>query len=408
MRIFAALLLSIPLFLAFSFYLGAASADDTVLDANYVADSFERVDLYDRIYSDVFLRQEFSDWTDSLAGGFQTSGDEKAQLLRDSIPPEYIEAETQRNVAETLAFLRGENDTLDVYIRLDTPLDNAKPTAFAFLDRSIDQLELVPVAGPQELSEEIASFLTSIGNGQIPAHIPLDDGFDPPDRVRAYQQAVDLLARDESLAPAQLANLNEQEPVIVPVVRDEGLREGLKLASRSVTEPRLDQMLAAIRQKADQQDRLHLVDQLAESSDRTPGQVLRDARVLRFLVRAATGEIAQWTALAIAVLCILAMAAIFVPYWKHVIFWPSVTLLIGGVLLLLLAFSTVLDSTLWTPSICTGADPKSCQLMLDIGQNIAAGIAAMFADAALNVIVAGGVGILLSFAVSKLTGRRAP
>jgi hypothetical protein len=129
-RFFAALLLSIPLFLGFSFYLGAASADDTVLDADFISDSFQRVDLYDRIYSEVFLRQEFSDWTDSLAGGFETSGDEKAQLLRNSIPPEYIEAETQRNVSETLGFLKGEDDTLDVYIRLDTPLGNAKSTAF--------------------------------------------------------------------------------------------------------------------------------------------------------------------------------------------------------------------------------------------------------------------------------------
>jgi hypothetical protein len=209
------------------------------------------------------------------------------------------------------------------------------------------------------------------------------------------------------VSPAALANLNEQEPVIVPAIRDDGIREGLKLASRSVAEPRLDEMLASIRQKGDQQDRLHLVDRLAESSDRTPEQVLRDARIMRFLIRAATGEIAQWTALAIAALCLLAMAAIFVPYWKHVIFWPSITLLVGGSLLLIIAFSTVLDSNLWTPSICTGADSASCRLMLDIGQNIAAGVAVIFADAALKVIVAGGAGILLSFGVSKLTGRRA-
>jgi hypothetical protein len=225
--------------------------------------------------------------------------------------------------------------------------------------------------------------------------------------VRAYRQGVNLLTQRQSVSPAALANLNEQEPVIVPAIRDDGIREGLKLASRSVAEPRLDEMLASIRQKGDQQDRLHLVDRLAASSDRTPEQVLRDARIMRFLIRAATGEIAQWTALAIAALCLLAMAAIFVPYWKHVIFWPSITLLVGGSLLLIIAFSTVLDSNLWTPSICTGADSASCRLMLDIGQNIAAGVAVIFADAALKVIVAGGAGILLSFGISKLTGRKA-
>jgi hypothetical protein len=403
LRIFAALVLSIPLFLSFSFYLGAASANDTVLNSEYIGDSFQRVDLYGRIYSDVFLRQVFSDWTDSLTGGFQVSDDEKAQLLKSSIPPDYVEAETERNVSETLSFLKSEDDELDVFIHLDTPLENAKPAAFAFLDQRIDGLDAAPAAGP----EEIASFLADIGNGQIPSQIPSDEGVDPQQRVEAYQRAVNLLAQNGSLSPAALANLNEQEAVIVSTIREDGTREGLKLAGRRVVEPRLDEGIASIRQKSDPQDRLDLVEQLAESSDRTPGQVLRDARILRFVVGAATGEIAQWTALAITGLCILAMAAIFVPYWKHVIFWPSVALLVGGVLLLLIAFSTVMDWTPLAPVVCTGADPESCQLVLDIGQDIATGIAGTFADAALKIIVAGGAGLLLSFVVSNFLGRKA-
>ena len=406
-RTFAALLLSIPLFLGFSFYLGAVSADDTLLNADFIADSFERVDLYERIYREVFLRQEFSDWADSLTGGFQVSDDEKAQLLKDSIPPAYIEAETERNVSETLEFLKGEDDELDVFIHLNTPLDNAKSTAFAFLDRRIDGLDSVPVAGPEELSEEIASFLANIENGQIPSHIPSDEGIAPPYRVDAYQRAVNLLAQNVSVSPTALANLNDQGPTILSAIQEDGIREGLKLASRSVVEPRLDEGIASIRQKGGPQDRLDLVEQLAESSDRTPDQVLRDARILRFVIGAATGEVAQWTALAITALCILAMAAIFVPYWKHVIFWPCVTLLVGGVLLLLIAFSTVLDSTLLAPAICTRTDLESCQLVLDIGQNIGTGIAALFADAALKIIVAGGAGVLLSLVVSKFLRRKA-
>jgi hypothetical protein len=402
LRIFAALVLSIPFFLALSFYLGAASADDTVLDADFVTDSFERVDLYERIYSEVFLRQEFSDWADSLTGDFQVPDDEKARLLKNFIPPDYIQAETERNVSETLDFLKNEDNQLDVFIHLDTPLGNAKSTAFAFLDQRIDGLDSVLVAGSEDLSEEIAAFLANIGNGQIPSHIPSDEGIAPEERGRAYQRAVNLLEQNGSVSPAALTNLRVQEPAIVSAIQEDGIREGLKLASRSIVEPRLDEEIASIRQKSGPQDRLDLVEQLAESSEQTPDQVLRDARILRFVIGAATGEIAQWTALAIAALSILAMAAIFVPYWKHVIFWPSVTLLVGGSLLLLIAFSTVLDSALLIPVVCTEADLDSCKLILDIGQNLATGMAVLFADAALKIIVAGGAGIFFSFIVSQL------
>jgi hypothetical protein len=407
LRIFAALVLSIPFFLALSFYLGAASAEDTLLDADFVTDSFERVNLYERIYSEVFLRREFSDWADILTGDFQVSDEEKAQLLKNSIPPAYVETETERNVSETLEFLNSEDNQLDVFIHLDTPLGNAKSTAFDFLDRSIDGLDSVPVAGPEELSEEIAAFLAGIGNGQIPSHIPSDEGIAPEERGRAYQRAFNLLEQNGSVSPAALANLRAQESAILSAIREGGTREGLKLASRSVVEPRLDEEIASLRQKSGPEDQLDLVEQLAESSDRTPDRVLRDARILRFVVGAATGEIAQWTALAIAALSILAMAAIFVPYWKHVIFWPSLTLLVGGVLLLLIAFSTVLDSSALVPVVCTEADPESCRLVLDIGQNIAAGVAAMFADAALKIIVAGGAGLFLSLVVSTFLRRKA-
>jgi hypothetical protein len=225
--------------------------------------------------------------------------------------------------------------------------------------------------------------------------------------VGAYQRALSLLAQNDSVSPSALANLRAQESAILSAVQEDGIRAGLRLASRNVVEPRLDEELASIRQKSDPQDRLGLVVQLAESSDRTPDHVLRDARILRFVIGVATGEIAQWIALGIAASSLLAMAAIFVPYWKHVIFWPSVTLLVGGSLLLVMAFSTVLDSSLLAPMVCTEADPESCRLVVDIGQNIATGMAAMFADASLKIIVAGGVGVLLSFIISRFSRRRA-
>jgi hypothetical protein len=107
LRIFTARILSIPLFFSFSYYLLATVAEDTLLDAEFIARSFQRSQLYNRVYQDVFLRQEFSEWTSSLVGGFQVSGDTKAQLLRSVVPPSYVEAETERDVSEIFGIPQG-------------------------------------------------------------------------------------------------------------------------------------------------------------------------------------------------------------------------------------------------------------------------------------------------------------
>src|SRR5918996_892797 len=110
LRIFTALILSIPLFFSFSYYLATTAAEDILLDADFIVGSFQKNQLYDRIYRDVLLRQEFNEWTSSLVGSFQVSGDTKAQLLKSVIPPSYVETEIERNVSKILEYLRGEGD----------------------------------------------------------------------------------------------------------------------------------------------------------------------------------------------------------------------------------------------------------------------------------------------------------
>jgi hypothetical protein len=395
-----------PLLLGLSYYLAATAAADTFLNTDFIASSFQRSQLYDRIYQEVLLRQEFSSWTNGLIGGLEVSDDDKAQLLMKVAPPAYIEEETERNVSELLEFFRGADNELDVFIDLNTPLENSKSTILAFLDQRIDALDSVTASSSPELSNEIASFLTTINDGEIPSHVPSGEALDPDQQLRAYQQAVDALSQSNSLAPAALTNLRQQEPEIRSAIRKGDLRESLELAGHAVAEARIDEALTVLRGKTGEQEHLDLVEQLANNIDRTPTQVLRDARILRLALQATTSVIARWTALAIAILCVVGIALLFVPYWKHVLFWPSLALFVCGLLLLIAAFSTALDTLYWSSMVCPRTDLTSCQLTLDVARNIAAGIGAWFAEGALKIIIIGSIGIIVTFIVSGILRRK--
>jgi hypothetical protein len=208
------------------------------------------------------------------------------------------------------------------------------------------------------------------------------------------------------VTPEAIANLEQQEPEIISTIQGSDLRAALKLASCAVAELRIDEAIASIRQNSDEQNRLDLVEEVAENNNRTYTEVLKDARILQFLVQALTGQIAQWSALGFTALCALAMAVIFVLYWRHVIFWPSATFFVFGLLLLLVAFSNTLDLSLWSSAICDGPDNESCQLTLDISQAIAAGITSSFVDTSLKIILISSVDILIAFIVSRLSKRK--
>jgi hypothetical protein len=408
LRIFTALILSIPLFFSFSYYLLATAAEDTLLDADFITSSFQKRQLYNRVYRDILLRPEFSEWTSSLVGGFQVSADTKAQLLRSVVPPSYVEAETEENVSEILEYLRGDGNELNAFINLNIPLENIKPTARAFLNQQISNLDSMPVSHPELLSNEIASFLATVAHGQIPAQAPTAQTIDPAQQIQAYEQAIDALARNGSISPGAIANLKQQEPEIIAALQGSDLRTALKIASRSVAEPRIDEAITSISQNSDDQNRLDLAEGVAENSNRTYAQVLKDARILQYLVQALTGEIAQWSALGFTVLCALAMAVVFIPYWKHVIFWPSVIFFIFGLLLLLMAFSNTLDLSPWLSAICQGPDNESCQLTLDISRTIAADITSSFVDTSLKILLLSAIGILVSLVISRISERKSP
>ena len=160
---------------------------------------------------------------------------------------------------------------------------------------------------------------------------------------------------------------------------------------------------APLRKHVGEVHRLNLVDQFAEANYRTSTEIRRDARILGVILRAATSSITRWVALSIAVLCVLGIAVLFIPYWKHVIFWPSVILLLCGTLLLLTTFGTTLETSYWASVLCKGMDPSQCALTVDVFREVAIGAGPWILDGALKILVIGSIGLILAFVVSRIS-----
>jgi hypothetical protein len=405
-RILSALILSIPVFLCFAYYLGALALEDTILEPRYVANSFDDNDVYERIYNEVLLGGQFEEWIDRLVGGFNVSDEEKVQLLREVIPPEYIRGETERSITTIVDYLNNENDDLSVYIDLNQPLDNIRPAVLGFLDSRIDAMQRVPAATPQMLSSELKNFLLLLANGQIPPNAPTIEALSVEQWRQAYGAAFDSIASDPQVAESTKQAIEQHRGEVLESIAVGDVDTALKLSSHIVTNPLIDEAISGLMVNLDDQNRLDLVKEIAEDSQRPRDQVVNDANLMRFVLRAGTHQAALWTALGLMGLFTLLIAILFVPYWRHVFFWPSAMLFVFGGLLLVAGVFFLLDIPSWGFWICQNSDSPSCVLSLDVLRSMAFGFGVDFIQPSAIVVVIGCAGLLVSVIVGLFSRNR--
>lgn len=253
----------------------------------------------------------------------------------------------------------------------------------------------------------MAAFLAIISMGQIPSHVPAMEGLSHSDWEKVYLQTFDMLANNPSVSDSAIANLKRHEPEILNSIQPGDTTTALKLSSHAVAEPRIEESVAILLREANEQNRVDIIDQVAQDSSRTRSQVLRDASIMRGALHYGTGSIAQWTVLGFMALCTVAMAAVFVPYWRHVFFWPGITLFLSGLLLLAAGLFFTVDIPVWVSAICQEATSSSCALSLDVMRSIASGVGLDFIMPSLIVTLIGAAGILASVIAASFSRRRA-
>ena len=136
------MVLGVVIFVGFLFFLVLNNFSDKLLSADFYKDTIAAEDTYNRIYDEVLVDEELLDKTNEFLGDIQVvSHQDIVDLMREIMPPAYIQDQVEGTIERTIAYVNEDVDALEAYIDLSEPLENVKPVMFAYIDRKIDKLE---------------------------------------------------------------------------------------------------------------------------------------------------------------------------------------------------------------------------------------------------------------------------
>jgi hypothetical protein len=367
LRAITALILGVFVFLAFGYFVIANGVRDVLYDPGPVLSALESHDGYNRVYDDGIIGQQFEGTFKRLVGGFSLDVKTEASLLKQVFPPSELRSATEENVISIVAFLKGESEEFDASIDLAPAIPRIKPAVLALLDERIDQADLATIASEAALRTSLQDMFRGVASGDVPDTIPALAGV-PEDQVfRAYLQAVDSLA-GSTLSSAALANLDQEEQAITEAFRQGDIRAALKLVTRAIAGDAVDSAIVELRNDLDRNDRFDAVDKIAESVG-TRQETLERFRLIRTSLGLLTGLVGT-VALAIVIIGVLAMAAVFHWFARHMIRWPGVTLIFCGLSYLIVSWSISALVGPWESAWCSFVDASSCNLAVDVGSEL--------------------------------------
>ena len=402
----AALILGIVVFVGFLFLLLVGNFSDKLLNADFYKDTIAGQDSYNRIYDQVLVDDELKDKTDELLGNIQVvSHDEVVGLLRQILPPDYLQSQVEGSIERTVDFLNEETEELEAFIELGPPLENVKPVLFAYIDGQIDELELedagVPDCSTQaigDLSGRYVDRFNQLADGEVPQSVPSLQSLSRTCRSLVFAASFDLLVISPSLGVESTRLLGEiREELRAPFVAGDTL-EVLKVAARPLATPLMDDAIDEIRLELDEGDRLDLIHQLTEWDDGLTEEEVRSelADVRTWVNR--SKDFGTITSLAMIIVGSVIMGLIHFPSLSGALRWPGITLLLTGVFYYVVG--RVLESELpdrLTTVVEQGTDqvsgipPSVTDLGTDLLVSFGSQLASGYAGPSITIIVVGAV-----------------
>ena len=414
-RAAAALFLGIVVFVGFLFLIIVGNFTDKLLNADFYKDTIAGQDSYNRIYEEVLVDQELRDKTDELLGNIQVvDHDEIVGLLREILPPTYLQSQVEGSIDRTIRYLNEDLDELETFIELGPPLDNIKPVLFAYIDGRIDQLAVedpgVPdcsTASITELSNRYVDRFNQLADGEVPITVPSLMSLSQTCRTLVFAASFDLLVASPALSAGSRRLLQEsRQDLRAPFVAGDTL-EVLKVGARPLVIPLMDEAIAGIRAELDEGDRLDLIQQIADYDDELAEEEVRseiaDAR--KWVNR--SGNFGAVVSLGMIIGGSIIMGLIYLPSLSGALRWPGITLLLTGVFYYVAGrvleseipdrLSTVLErGTDQVSAIPPSVSDLGTVLLVSFGSQLATG----YEGASITIIVVGVVLFAGSFFVS--------
>lgn len=417
-RSVAALILGLAVFAGFCLWLILSQVSGKLYDPAVYAAALTAADAYPRLYSDLLAGPAGQRWTRDLLGeGLPVADADLIALMQDVAPPEYLQGQVEGNLQRAAAYFRGETDGPELYLELAEPLARLNPAALNYLDRRIDQLEVVE---PAMLSNPLtgADYARALGeslNGLIfrqtvPETIPSIRILPEPLRPAAFALVMSRLPDYLALLPESRADLAAAVPELRAQFIAGNTRPFLKAATRAIAKPVLEQEIAAARAESGMEDqsRLPLLPLLAAAMGYpTARELSAELDRLRqdfnrFLYRG------RLVSLAVVLLGTMLLGLLYLPNLARGLRWPGITWLLSGLAAGLLGWlaSAVLPSAAAEGlrrllESDAAVSPAAVNLLADLTQELAAGLLAGIGNGGLALALLGAVLLALAYVLER-------
>ena len=117
LRALAGLLLGIVVFAGLFYYLVVVNVSQRIENPEVYNSAIEDTDAYNRIYGEVLADEALGDQTGNLLGDLEIEVNEEAvAVLREVMPPAYLQEQTEANIDRFTGYLRRESEDLEIYV----------------------------------------------------------------------------------------------------------------------------------------------------------------------------------------------------------------------------------------------------------------------------------------------------
>ena len=337
-RAFVALVLFVIIFVGFLSYLIVNNVAGKLLSADFYTNTLESEDTYNRIYNDVLLDGELEQTTGRLLGDIQiASHQEVVELLREIMPPEYIQSEVEGAIGRTVDYFNEDAENLGLYIDLNLPLNNVKPVMINYIDKRILELEVedsdfsgCSLNAAQSVADTFRVMFDQLAGGVVPKSAPSLEEIKPVCRVIIFELAYGSLIDGAGLNESTSAILeNSKEDLRAPFENGDTIQV-LKVSARLLAEPKIDTAIDGVRENLTGTGQFDLISQIVEwDGARTESQLRADLAGGRDWISKAS-NFGDMTSLVMVIGGTAIMGLIFFPTLSGMLRWPGTTLIITG------------------------------------------------------------------------------
>ena len=332
------------MFVAFAAFLLLSNLAGKVYDPQFYIQTLREQDAYARFYNDILLDEAVDRTADWVLGGTPVIIQEDFEpLLREIIPPVFLQEQVEANVYRAVYYLNEDAETLNLYFELDPILNRIEPALFGYLDRQIDQTQVLRPDPRQSIPEQVAEVEALIGTlsrelarGRLPQAVPSVETIPEALRGPLFDQFLASFIRDPAVDARIRQELEENSPSLRRRFVGGDTRQFLKEVARSVAAPIIGDALAQTRSQLDSKGRLDLISAAARwNPEVTEESLRRDIAEARRELNRLTSR-GRFFALVVVIGSALALAGVHLPNLIHSLRWPGLAMLLTGLISYLL------------------------------------------------------------------------